>query len=115
MPFTGATTCAKARGSAPLRDKVGVFSREWRVFHSWIASARSSIFAGSAIISRFRLMRCVATRSSPARCRTFSNSTALPDGPTPLEPTIVTERTRAPWIAPTHVAIVPPNEKPATS
>ena len=78
MPFTGDTTCFSAFGNAPLRDSVGVFSREWRVFHSWIASARSSIFAGSAIISRFRLMRCVATRSSPARCRTFSSSTALP-------------------------------------
>ena len=38
-----------------------------------------------------------------------------PSGPTPLEPMMVTERTRAPWIAPTQVAIVPPNEKPATS
>ena len=85
------------------------------MFHSWIASASASIFAGSAIISRLRLIRCVATRSSPVRCRTFSSSTALPDGPTPLEPMIVTDRTRAPWIAATQVAIVPPNENPATS
>ena len=48
--------------------------------------ARSSIFAGSAIISRPRMIRCVSRRSWPSRCRTFSSLTEEPSEPTPDEP-----------------------------
>ena len=94
MPFTGTCTDSSAARSAPLRDRSGVFNRECRVFQSWISNASASIFAGSAIIRRLRLVRCAATRASPVRWRTFSSSTWLADGPTPPEQISVSDLQR---------------------
>src|SRR6185437_5925824 len=56
MPFSGDCNWSMAVRIAPLREMAGVFNRERMVFQSWIAIARSSILAVSAIISRFRLI-----------------------------------------------------------